>query len=248
MAGQKAEEAAIADLDPFLVQHRTQARNRQIRMRPQQLQDPCAMRLDHVAAPVAAHRQGSQTSALAIAAGNLAHSTRRHLETSRYPARRAPRLDRQNNPRAKIHREWCRHAHPPRINIRREESPKRPKKGIPHPQIRFHQIGRRSNGKRIVIESWSAPALPTRRARPESLTISIRSPLRHSMTRGERQWGFLTRQYTIGSEPELVPWLCCAIRRAPEAGGFDRRPESAAFGRRPVTSWSGSTRRASRSG
>ena len=49
------------------------------------------------------------------------------------------------------------------------------------------------NGKRTVIESWSAPALQTRRARPGSLTISIRSPLRHSMTRGEQQWGFLTR-------------------------------------------------------
>ena len=30
-----------------------------------------------------------------------------------------------------------------------------------------------SNGKRRVIESWSAPALQTRRAGPESLTISI---------------------------------------------------------------------------
>ena len=49
------------------------------------------------------------------------------------------------------------------------------------------------NGKRTVMESWSAPALRTRPAGPESLTISIRSPLRHSMTRGERQWGFLTR-------------------------------------------------------
>ena len=49
------------------------------------------------------------------------------------------------------------------------------------------------NGKRTVMESWSAPALQTQCARPKSLSISIRSPLRHSMTRGERQWGFLTR-------------------------------------------------------
>ena len=49
------------------------------------------------------------------------------------------------------------------------------------------------NGKRTVIESWSAPALRTRPARPGSLTISIRSPLRHSMKRGEQQWGFFTR-------------------------------------------------------
>ena len=49
------------------------------------------------------------------------------------------------------------------------------------------------NGKRPVIESWRAPALQTRRTRSESLTISIRSPLRHPMTRGEQQWGFLTR-------------------------------------------------------
>ena len=50
-----------------------------------------------------------------------------------------------------------------------------------------------SNGKRRVIESWSAPALQTRRARRQSLTISIRSPLRRSMTRGEQQWRCLTR-------------------------------------------------------
>ena len=49
------------------------------------------------------------------------------------------------------------------------------------------------NGKRTVIESWSAPALRAVSARPESLTISIRSPLRHSMKRGEQQWGFFTR-------------------------------------------------------
>ena len=49
------------------------------------------------------------------------------------------------------------------------------------------------NGMCTVIESWSAPALRTRPARPESLSISIRSPLRHSMKRGEQQWGFLTR-------------------------------------------------------
>ena len=49
------------------------------------------------------------------------------------------------------------------------------------------------NGKRTVIESWSAPALQTRRARRQSLSISIRSPLRRSMTRGEQQWRCLTR-------------------------------------------------------
>ena len=55
------------------------------------------------------------------------------------------------------------------------------------------EVNSANNGKRTVIESWSAPALQTRPARPGSLTISIRSPLRHSMTRGEQQWGFLTR-------------------------------------------------------
>jgi len=50
-----------------------------------------------------------------------------------------------------------------------------------------------NNGKSTVIESWSAPALRTQSAGPDSLTISIRSPLRHSMTRGERQWSCLTR-------------------------------------------------------
>ena len=49
------------------------------------------------------------------------------------------------------------------------------------------------NGKRTVIESWSAPALRTRPARPESLSISIHSLLHRSITRGEQQWGFLTQ-------------------------------------------------------
>ena len=53
------------------------------------------------------------------------------------------------------------------------------------------------NGKRTVMESWSAPALRTQPAGPESLTISIRSPLRHSMTRGEQQWGFLTQAVRV---------------------------------------------------
>ena len=53
------------------------------------------------------------------------------------------------------------------------------------------------NGKRTVMASWSAPALRIRPAGPESLTISIRSPLRHSMTRGEQQWGFLTQAVRV---------------------------------------------------
>ena len=49
MAGEKATEAAVADLDAFFAQPRAQAWNRQIGMPTQHRQDPLAMRFNHMA-------------------------------------------------------------------------------------------------------------------------------------------------------------------------------------------------------
>jgi len=98
MTGEEAKEPAVADPNPFLSQPCTQIRNRQIRLPMQHLQDPLAMRFDHMATTVSSHRKRRQSAAVAIAPGNLAHGTRRYLETSRDRARRTPRFDRRNDP------------------------------------------------------------------------------------------------------------------------------------------------------
>ena len=75
------------------------------------------------------------------------------------------------------------------------------------------------------MESWSAPALRARPARPESLSISVRSPLRRSVTRGEQHGVVSDEQFTFGNEPGLLPRMSCAVHRAPAAGRSDGRPD-----------------------
>ena len=79
------------------------------------------------------------------------------------------------------------------------------------------------------MESWSVFG-PANTAR-SSLTISVRSPCRRSVTQRRTR------------EPGLLPWMSCGGHRTPDSGRFDEA--GSAFARRCVTSWPGSARRTS---
>ncbi len=113
MTGEEARQAAGADLDPVLLQHRAQFAQKDLRAGSVDLQDEIGMSLEAAGAPVTSQRLGCDVTLTLLLLRSAADAGATDTEALGHLTAGRTRRDRGHRTLAQINGQGCRHRPPP---------------------------------------------------------------------------------------------------------------------------------------